>query len=49
MYLNLGFNPRHVKALFRRATAVVEMGKNVYAYHDLLVAREVDPSNKEVK
>lgn len=47
--LMLDFNPNHVKALFRRATPAVEMGKNVYAYYDLVVAREVDPSNKEVK
>lgn len=28
---------------------VVELGKKVYAYYDLLLALEVDPSNKKVK
>lgn len=47
--LILDFNPRHVKARFRRASAAVEMGKKVCAYYDLLAALEVNPSNKEVK
>lgn len=47
--LILDLNPKHVKALFRRAMVALELGKKVYAYYDLLSALEVDPSNKEVE
>lgn len=45
--LILEYNPKYVKALFRRAMAALELGEKVYAYYDLLLALEVDhPTRK---
>ncbi|KNA17484.1 hypothetical protein SOVF_079340 [Spinacia oleracea] len=44
----LEFNPNNVKALYRRAIAAAELGRSDFAYWDLLLAHEVDPSNREV-
>lgn len=47
--LILDFNPKHVKALFRREMVAVKLGEKIYAYYDLLSGLEVKPSNKEVE
>ncbi|KNA20730.1 hypothetical protein SOVF_049710 [Spinacia oleracea] len=44
----LEFNPNNVKALYRRAMAAIELGRSDFAYWDLLLASEFDPSNCEV-
>ncbi|XP_021853876.1 peptidyl-prolyl cis-trans isomerase FKBP62-like [Spinacia oleracea] len=44
----LEFDPTNIKALFRRATAAIELGRSDFAYWDLAITHELDPSNREV-
>ncbi|KAL2938487.1 70 kDa peptidyl-prolyl isomerase, partial [Bienertia sinuspersici] len=44
----LDLNPRNVKALFRRASAAMELGRIEFAVSDLDLAYVIDPSNQEV-
>ncbi|KAL2935766.1 Peptidyl-prolyl cis-trans isomerase FKBP62 [Bienertia sinuspersici] len=44
----LDYNPANVKALFRRASAAMELGRNDLAYSDLKLACAIEPTNQEV-
>lgn len=44
----LEFEPKNVKALYRRASTSIVVGKIEWAYWDLVTASEIDPKNKEI-
>ncbi|KAL2920414.1 Peptidyl-prolyl cis-trans isomerase FKBP62, partial [Bienertia sinuspersici] len=44
----LDLHPTSVKALFRRASAAMELGRLEFAVPDLELAYVIDPSNQEV-
>ncbi|XP_056690233.1 peptidyl-prolyl cis-trans isomerase FKBP65-like [Spinacia oleracea] len=44
----LEYNPNNVKALFRRASASIELGRCDFAYWDLSTTKEIDPTNGEI-
>ncbi|KAL2943348.1 Peptidyl-prolyl cis-trans isomerase FKBP65 [Bienertia sinuspersici] len=44
----LGYRPKNVNALFRRAKAAVNLGKNEWACWDLMTAIEIEHNNREI-
>ena len=45
----MNFDPVHVKAQFRRAQALLNMGLSMEAKQDLLVAIQLEPYNEEIR
>ncbi|KAL2901763.1 Peptidyl-prolyl cis-trans isomerase FKBP62 [Bienertia sinuspersici] len=44
----LDFQPKNVKAMYRRAMAAIGLGRHEWAYWDLKLVAEISPSNQEV-
>ncbi|KAL2929028.1 Peptidyl-prolyl cis-trans isomerase D [Bienertia sinuspersici] len=44
----LVFQPKNVKAMYRRAMAAIGLGRHEWAYWDLKLAAKISPSNQEV-